>query len=218
MRKIPSSKTLAVASAALVVAGSGSAAIASSRGEERSPSSFLDAVARHLGVSRDELDEATKAAALEGVDAALAAGEITDEQAEALKARIESGEGPPFFRPGFRGGPPGMHAGMHPFGAHLSAAAGYLDLDVGELRERLSRGQSLADVAEAEDKSVDGLEEALLDDAERRLGDAVEDGLLTDAQAAMILDRLRSHIDAIVSGELPRWRGPHRGPPAFPRL
>lgn len=218
MRTIASRKTLAVASAALVVAGTGGAAIASSQGDARSPSSFLDAVARHLGVSREELDEATKAAALEQVDAALEAGEISEAQAEALKSRIESGEGPPFLAPGFGGGHPGMHPGVHPFGAHLSAAADYLDLDLGDLHERLRRGRSLADVAEAQGKSVDGLEEALLDDAERRLDDAVEDGLVTQGQAARILDRLRSHIDAMVSGELPRWRGHHRGPLAFPRL
>jgi len=216
MRKLPSRKTLAVASAALVVAGSGTAAIAASQGDPRSPSSFLDAVARHLGVSRDELDDATRAAALEQVDAALEAGEISKEEAEALKSRIRSGDGPPFFGPLF--GRP--DAGMHPFGAHLSAAANYLDLSVDELRERLGRGESLEDVAEAEDKSVDGLEEALLDDAEARLDKAVDDGLLTEDHASSMLERLRSHIGALVSGGFPRWHGHgHRhGPPAFPRL
>ena len=212
MRKVPSRKTLALASAALVVAGGGGAAIAAAQGDAPSPSSFLDAVARHLGVSREELDDATKAAALEQVDAALEAGRITEEQAEALKSRIESGEGPPFFGPLFGG----LHGGMHGFAADLSAAAGYLDLSVEQLRERIGRGESLADVAEAQDKSVDGLKDAIIDDAEKRFDQAVDDGLLTDEQAKTMLERLRSRIDAIVTGDFPRWRG-HRGPLVFPR-
>lgn len=213
MRKVPSRKTLALASAALVVAGGGGAAIAAAQGDAPSPSSFLDAVARHLGVSREELGDATKAAALEQVDAALEAGRITEDQAEALKSRIESGEGPPFFGPFFGGN----HGGMHGFGADLSAAADYLDLSVERLRERIGRGQSLADVAEAQDKSVDGLKEAIIDDAEKRFDQAVDDGLLTDERANTMLERLRSRIDAIVTGDFPRWRGPGGGPPVFPR-
>lgn len=213
MRKVPSRKTLALASAALVVAGGGGAAIAAAQSDAPSPSSFLDAVARHLGVSRDELDDATKAAALEQVDAALEAGKITEEQADALRSRIESGEGPPLFGPFFGG----FHGGMHGFGGHLSAAAEYLDLSLEQLREKLARGQSLADVAEAQDKSVDGLKEALVEDAEKRFDEAVDDGVLTEEQAKTMLDRLQSRIDAIVNGDFPRWRDHRSGPPAFPR-
>jgi hypothetical protein len=216
MRKIPSRKTLTVAAAALVVAGGGSAAIAASRGDAPSPSSFLDAVARHLGVSRDELDEATRAAALDQVDAALEAGRITEEQAEELRSRIESGDIPPLFGP-FLGGLGGLHGGMHVFGADLSAAAAYLDLSVDELRDRLRRGQSLAGIAEAEDKSVDGLKDAIVDAAEKRLDEAVEHGSLTQEEADAMLERLRARIDDIVEGELPRWRGHRGGPPGFPR-
>jgi hypothetical protein len=54
----------------------------------------------------------------------------------------------------------------------------------------------------------------------RRLDKAVDDGLLTEEHASTMLERLRLHIGAIVSGEFPRRHGQrHRhGPPAFPRL
>jgi hypothetical protein len=214
MRRVPTRKALTVAAAALVVGGGGGAAIAASQSERPSPSSFLDAVARHLGVSRDELDDATKAAALDQVDAALEAGRITEAQAEELRSRIQSSEVPPFFGPFFGG----FHDRMHGLGADLSAAAEYLDLSVDELRRRLARGQSLADVAEAQEKTVDGVEQAMLSGAEQRLDDAVADGTLTRERADEMLERLRSRIDALVSGELPWWRGHHRGPPPFPRL
>jgi hypothetical protein len=210
VRKFPSKKTLAVASAVVAAAGGGGAAIAASQGDGPSPSSFLDAVARHLGVSREELDEATKAAALEQVDAALEAGKITKEQADALESRIESGEGPPFFGPIF-----GFHDGVHGVGADISAAADYLDLSVDELRERLARGESLADVAEAQSKPIDGLKDVMIDAAEKRLDEAVDDGSLTEEHAKTMLERLRSRIDEIVNGDFPRWRG-HGGPRAFP--
>ena len=213
MRNMASRKKLALASAALAIAGGGGTAIAAAQGDAPSPSSFLDAVARHLGVSREELDDATKAAALEQVDAALEAGKITEEQAEALKSRIESGEGRPFFGPGFGR----FHGGIHGFGPHLSAAADYLDLSVEQLRERLGNGQSLVDIAEAQDKSVDGLKAAIVDDAEKRFDDAVDEGLLTEEQARTMLERLRSRVDAIVTGDFPRWRGLHGGPHVFPR-
>jgi hypothetical protein len=207
VRNVAPKKTIAVAAAALLVAGGGGAAIASSRADAPSRSSFLDSVARHLGVSRDELDAATKAAALEQVDAALAAGTITEAQADALRSRIEAGEGAPLVGPFFHA----FHGGMHGPGAHLSTAAEYLGLTVEELRERLGRGQSLAEVAEAEGKSVDGLEEALVDQAEKRVDEAVEDGLLTDEQARAMLERLESRIEALVNGELRSHpRGGHR--------
>ncbi|HEX2112164.1 MAG TPA: hypothetical protein VHF67_11485 [Gaiellaceae bacterium] len=214
MRRVPTRKALTVAAAALVVTGGGGAAIAASQSEGPSPSSFLDAVARHLGVSRDELDDATKAAALDQVDAALEAGRITEEQADELRSRIESGEVPPFFGPFFGG----FHHRMHGLGADLCAAAEYLDLSVGELRGRLARGQSLADVAEAQDKPVDGVEQAMLREAEQRLDDAVADRTMTREQADEMLERLRCRIDAIVNGELPRWRGHHGGRPPFRHL
>jgi hypothetical protein len=200
-----SRRALAVAAAALAVAGGGGAAIAASPGSSPSPKSFFDAVAKHLGISSQKLEDATKAAAIDQVDAALADGGITKAQAEALEARINSGEYPPFFGPFFPGhfhhGP-----GLPIFGEKLSAAADYLGLTEAQLEDKLANGQSLADVAKAQDKSVDGLEQAILDAAQTNLDQLVEDGELTQAQADEMLSRLKSHIDDLVEGNFPRWR------------
>jgi hypothetical protein len=60
--------------------------------------------------------------------------------------------------------------------------AGYLDLDVGRIRELVGAGASLADLAAARGKSVDGLERVVLDalhdiesDPTRLLGELVEE-------------------------------------------
>ena len=50
-------------------------------------------MAKHLGVTPQKLEDATKAAAIDQVNADLAAGRITQAQADALKKRIEAGNG-----------------------------------------------------------------------------------------------------------------------------
>jgi polyhydroxyalkanoate synthesis regulator phasin len=204
-----SRRILAVAAAALAVAGGGAAAIAASQGSSSSPKSFFDAVAKHLGISSQKLEDATKAAAIDQVDAALKEGKITKEQADELEARINSGENPPFFGPFFPGhvhhGP-----GPHMFGEKLSAAADYLGLTEAQLRTKLADGQSLADVAKAQDKSVGGLKQAILDGAQKKLDQLVKDGELTQAEADAMLTRLKSHIDDLVNGTFPSRRNHDR--------
>ena len=206
-----SRKILAATVAGLAVTGGVGAGIAASQDDSKA-SSFFDSVAKHLGISSEELEDATRAAAIDQVDAAVEDGRITEEQAEELKSRIESGELPPFFGAGpFFGGPrgDGEHEfgfgpgfGFH-FGDKLSAAIEYLGVTEDELREALRNGRSLADVAKAEGKSVDGLKEALLADVRTRLDEAVAEEKLTREQADRILERMREGIDHLVnaSGE-----------------
>lgn len=212
MSKLRSKRALAVVlTAGLAAVGGGGAAIAASQGDSGSPSAFFDAVAKHLGISSEKLEDATKAAAKDQVDAALKEGRITQAEADELKSRIESGEFRGFFGPGFPGG---FHHHPHGFGDHLSAAASYLGLTVDQLRDRLREGQSLADVAKAEDKSVDGLKQAILDAAKKELDKAVSDEELTRKEADAILERLQRAIDNLVNGTFHgrRWGGPFDGP------
>ena len=229
MRKVSSKRALVAASALSLVVGAGGA-IAASKGPAAGENSFLARVADHLGISTEKLEDATKAAAIDQVEADLKAGRITKAEADELKARIRQGGVPFFFgRPHRFGGPGGFHGSrLHhaPFG-HLSAAADYLGLSVPALLEQLTSGKSLADVAKAENKSVDGLKKAMVADAKKRLDQAVEAGMLTEAQAKEKLDAIESRIDDVVNGKFPdrgerhfRWRGgPHgagawRLPPA----
>src|SRR5437867_10447272 len=108
MRKLKPRRALVAGTAALALAGGGGAAIAATQGSAPSPNTFLDSVAKHLGISSDRLKDATKAAAIDQVDAALKSGKITKEQADAAKSRIESGGFPPFGGPEF-GDRPGFH-------------------------------------------------------------------------------------------------------------
>src|SRR6266516_108660 len=192
MNRLKSNRILAVAGA-LALLGGGGAAIAAAKGSSSSGNGFLASVARHLGISTQKLQDATKAAAIDQVDADLKAGRITKAQADDMKARINAGGVPLFFDGPHRFGDFG-HGGPGAFdrGGHLSAAADYLGLAVPQLFQKLSGGKSLADVAKAQDKSVDGLKQAMLADAKTHLDQAVKDGMLTEAPATQELNELTS--------------------------
>ena len=217
---VPAKRTLAIGAVVVAAAAGGGAAVAATTNGS-SPNDFLDSVAKHLGISRQKLDDATKAAALDQVDAQLKAGRITQAQADQLKQRIQNGDIPPlaFGRGGFGAGVPGVPGGpgvlKAGIGDALSAAAKYLGLTQSDLRAKLGNGQSLAEIAKAQRKDAAGLQQAILDSAKADLDKAVSDKKLTQAQADDIYNGLKDRIADIVNGQL-RFRGPDRpGKPLF---
>jgi polyhydroxyalkanoate synthesis regulator phasin len=211
MTRFRTRKALAIGVAALAVAGGGGAAIAASGGSSAPGRSFFDSVARHLGISSQKLEDATKAAAIDQVEAALEDGKITQAEADALEQRIESGDYPPFFGPflgpklgpgfgHFHGGPPFL------FGEKLSAAADYLGLSEAELRTKLNSGQTLAAIAAAQGKSVDGLKQTLLDETRSKLDQLVGDGEFTQEEADAMYERFQSHMDDLIQNGMFRFR------------
>jgi lambda repressor-like predicted transcriptional regulator/uncharacterized protein YidB (DUF937 family) len=191
---------LAVSASSLAVALGGGAALAET-GSSNPASDFLGDVAKRLGISEDKLEDAIQEATIERIDAAVAAGDITKAEGDALKERVRSGDVPPPVVPGF-GGPSIEHA---PFGLKgvvgpdvLDAAAGYLGMDESDVREALRDGKSLADLADEKGKSVDGLVQALRDEIRNDADEAVEDGALTDEQAERLVERLSDGVDELV--------------------
>jgi ribosomal protein S20 len=196
---------LVTAVAALaVVLGSGAALAAT--GSSTPASDFLDDVAKRLGISEDKLEDAINDATIARIDAAVAAGDITKEEGDALKERVRSGEVPgilPSFRgPGLGLGPLG-HDGV--FGPSrfpgtdlLDTAADYLGMDEPDVREALRDGKSLADVANDKGKTVDGLKQALRNAIRKDADDAVEDGVLTRQQADRMVEKLSDAVNQLV--------------------
>jgi hypothetical protein len=207
MNLLKSKRTVAVTAALGLAVGAGGA-IAASGSSSTSGNGFLARVAGHLGISTQKLQDATKAAAIDQVDADLKAGRITKTQAEELKTRINAGD-VPFFGGPHRFGDFG-HGGPGGPSDHLSAAAGYLGLTVPQLFQKLAGGKTLADVAKAQSKSVNGLKQAMIDSAQKSLDQAVKDGTLTKAQADEELTELKTRIDGIVNGTF-RGSGRHEG-------
>jgi hypothetical protein len=190
-------RTLVVGAVAVVVVlGAGAAVAATSDvfDPKAEQEAFQAAVAEKLGVTTAELENAYKEASLEQLDAAVEAGRLTEEQADAIRERIEAG--------GFIGPHFGFGFGLHVEGGPaLDGAADYLGLTEAELHERLRNGRTLAEIAKAEGKSVDGLEQALVAAAKEKLDQAVENGRITVAQRDEMLERLEVKIDALVNGK-----------------
>jgi len=211
-------KILATAVAALSVAGAGAAVAATGLGtpQENSKAVVEDA-AKQLGVESTALSNALKKALQNRVDAAVAAGSITEAEGEALKARIAAEEYPLLAGPGFghHGGPGFGHDGGPGFGHHLAAAGTYLGLSETELQTQLAGGKTLADVAKAQAKSVDGLVAALVADEKKELDAGVAAGRLTQAQANEMLANAEQRFTDLVNGTLsPRGTRGFGGPPS----
>ena len=144
----------------VVVGGAGAAVAATGVGTPQEESkAVIDAAAQDLGVTSTELTDALEQALAARVDAALAAGNITQAQATELKERIASGA-LPLVGIG-RGGHGGPGGGRHHV-VELAAAATFLGVTEAELRTSLGEGDTLAEVAAAEGKSVDALVAALV--------------------------------------------------------
>jgi hypothetical protein len=173
---------------------------------------FLDTFAAELGVSRDDLLPAGKAAAVAAIDAAVEAGDLDDDRAAAMKERIgaleEAGCGVGFGIGLGRGLAVGAaHGFMH--ADVLEAAAGALSLGSDELIDRLADGSSLEEVAEAEGADYETVKSAVIAAVEADLDAAVAEGLDQDRADAM-LERIGAWLDE--GGEAGLGRFGHFGP------
>lgn len=175
---------------------------------------FKSKLAENLGISTDQLDTALDQTQIDIVDEKLANGDITQEQADAIKERIESGENVPF--PFFFGGP---HPGIRMEIGLVDSAAEVLGMDVSDLLTELRDDKSLNDVAAEKGLSADDFKTQLLDNMKAKLDQKVTDGDITQEQADNIYARLSENIDDVLNnnnfeGRLPF--GPHRpGPRVF---
>jgi len=213
--KRPSKRTSIIAAVAVVAAcgiAGGALAASGTFDPAKERQAFLNDAAGRLGTTSDKLEAALKAAAIDRVNAALAAGQITQDQANAMKDAINAGTFPlggamPLPLGGFGIHKVGMAAG---FGKVIGAAATYLGMTQDQLLTQLRSGKSLADIAKAQGKTVSGLEDAITSSAQSQLDQAVKAGTLTQAQADQIMSELESHIDDLVNRT---FQGPPSGAP-----
>ncbi len=206
-------RKLAIGTTALAVAAfAGGAYAATQDPAAATRQAFLNDVAKRLNVSPAQLTAALRAAFDDQLQAAVAAGKLTQSQANAIKQRVQNGAMPPLGGLGFGYGG-GPAPGRPPAGGgQLAAAAGYLGLTRQQLIDQLSGGKTLAQVAKARGKSVSGLESALSAAVRSRLQKAVSAKQITSAQEQQILSRLSQRIAQEVNGTGP---GPGTRPPTF---
>ncbi len=216
---------IAAAGAALAAGGAG-AAIGATGGDDGKAreQALLEDAARRLDRTPEQLRSALRAAQDAQLDAAVRRGELTQEQAEAIKQR-RNASGRVL---GFPGGPRGHHGGRgFGFGPALGGRgvivgelARALGVTRAELREQLRDGKTIAEIAEAEGKSLADVRTALRAAARTRIDKAVADGDLTRRQADRLLEHVDEHLERLGEvGGVPGGRfGRHHGgvPPEPP--
>jgi hypothetical protein len=208
------------AAGALVAAGTG-VAVATTRSDdakEREQAVLTDA-AKRLGVAPSELRDALGKAEDAQLDAQVKAGRLTQEEADAIKARRQElgtvlgpgGPGGPGFHPGGPDGPHGFGLKFrHPGGPFeiTEEAAKALGISRDELWKRLGDGETLAEIAKAEGKSVDAVEKAVEAALKEHFDKAVKDGDLTREEADEMLEHMTERLDDLGDLRFPPGRPP----------
>jgi hypothetical protein len=174
---------------------------------------FIDALATELDVTRDALVSAGKSAATTAIDTAVAAGDLSEEHATAMRERIDEadGAGCGWFGHGFvRGFDHGIERGMtRGFlrGHVLEAAADALGIERSELIPHLRDAESLEAVADDQGVSYDDVKASVLASVQADLDAAVAEGM-GHAHADSVIERLTAWLDE--GGELGDFgRGGH---------
>ncbi|MEP7082093.1 MAG: hypothetical protein ABI841_03850 [Chloroflexota bacterium] len=172
---------------------------------------FMEAFASELGTTREGVVAAGQAAANAAIDAALAAGDITEERAATMRERVAEydGEGCGLFgRGGFgpgRGGHgPGPGRGFLGAGA-LDAAADAFGIEAPVLLDEVREAGSLEAVATARGVSYDEVKADVLAAVQADVDAAVADGRIEQDRADSIVQRVTTWLD---EGGEPRA---HRG-------
>ena len=207
--------TAAIGGAAFAQTPSGTPVPPQQRAQE-----FVNSFAGKLGKTSTEVLAAVVAVQKERVAADLAAGRITQEQANQMNQRIDQAGGLNFLgepkgahRPGGHG--PGKHGVIG--GAELAT---FLGVQPAELMAALQSGKSLAAFAQEKGKSRDDLKSFLTTQERTKLAQAVTAGRLTQAQADERLAQLTSGLDALIDRTGPAAGGPGgrggRGPRGGP--
>lgn len=161
---------------------------------------FRDALATELGVTADELLAAGQAAANATIDAAVEAGDLTDERAEALRERVAEADGTDCIGLAHafgRGLDIGFERGVaRGFlgGDVFEAAADALGIESADLVGELGDAGSLESLAEAQGVSYDEASASILAAVQADLDGAVEDGL-DQERADAVIERLTSWLD-----------------------
>lgn len=215
-------RTRALAAAGVLTVAGVAGTIAAVNAQQPSPSpsppaaaqqradDYLNRLAQNLGVTVDRLSAALQQTALQEVDAALQRGDITADQAQQARARINSGD---IGRFGFgfgigRGGDRGRGFGP---GASHEEIAQFLGVTAEQLRTELN-GTSLAQVAQNHGRTRAQLVQFLVSSAQQEFAQAVQAGRLTQQQADQRLAELQSRIEQMVDRvHQPRQAGARPG-------
>ncbi|GAB4576384.1 MAG: hypothetical protein Kow0077_32490 [Anaerolineae bacterium] len=158
-------------------------------------------IAEAQGVALEDVLVAVTADAAERLTAAVEAGTMTQEIADARLALLEAELDYRFTTA------PLARAAANP----LTTIAEALGMEATDLQAALQEGQTVAEIAEAQGVALEDVIAAVTADAAERLAAAVEAGQLTQAQADAQLALLAANLEAGFNGQMPAF-GPGFAP------
>ena len=189
-----SRKKLIAGAATLAVLAGGASAVAATTSTDRKAEeqAFLADAAKRLGVSSDQLTSALTAAQDARLAAAVKAGDLTQAQADAIKARraadgtvLSLGRGP---------GGPGGHGGRGGGRELLADAAKAIGITEDALKTQLRDGKTLTAIVKAEGKTLADVQAAVKKAAVARLDADLKAKTITQAQYDEAVEHLNEHI------------------------
>lgn len=201
------------------------ASLTTQAGPNSGQSDYITQLATNLGVDVATLKAAIATTNGDELKKAVAAGTITQAQADKIAAALP---GDTFFFGAHGSKTPGNPAvpgkGGPFFGAITDvegSVATFLGVTPAQLKTELQGGKSLADVATAHEKTRDDLKTYLTTQANAQIERAVSDGKLAQAQADMIKSALSTHLDQIIDAKpgsiMPHSSGGTSNGPMSPR-
>src|SRR5437867_11858371 len=202
-------KKLVLALAAVAALGVGMLLVAGAGAQSTDVpgGTLLSRVAQKLGISESQLTTAVKDSRIDIINEKLAAGEITQEQADRMKQRLENSD-------------VGFDFDHYKEGRCLAArfviraTAQVLHIDAQQVLTQLQQGKSLAEIAQAQGTSVVDVRAALSNEVHSELQAKVDQGKITQAQADGKFQKFTTNEDKIVNyhpepGEAAHCRGKH---------
>jgi len=198
-------RTLGIAGALILAAIVGGTLIGSAFANDHTDASaagseycdvYNDALASELGVTTDALAAARQSAAGTAIDAAVEAGDLSAERADALRERLAGADGSDCGWPG-HGFAKGLGHGMvRGFlgGNVFEAAADALGIESSELIGQLREAESLQALAEEQGTSYEEVKASVLAAVQADLDAAVAEGL-DQERADAVIERLTTWLD-----------------------
>lgn len=172
---------------------------------------FLDKVAKALGIERTTLDNALTTAQDQTLDEAVAAGKLTQEQADKIKERSkDKGITPWFFggRMGLKGAKRGtaLMPKLNLANPTVEALAQLTGKSAEEIRNALKPINTLQKFLDDNNITQEQLRNKVTELVQQQLAQAVKDGKMTQEQADKILERIKQ---GQIAGVRPfgRWKG-----------
>jgi len=168
-----------------------------------------EAIAEALGISVEKYEETVTAAQKQVLDEAVAAGKITQDQADRMQNRLDKADG--------FGGMGRMGRGLGGESVLLTVAAQTLGMTEAELMTLLRDGKTIAELAEETGVDTQAITDAYLVQWKAKLDTQVADGTITQDQADATL---KAKTEALPERLTSTWekmggagRGRHGGRP-----